>query len=73
MDNDEIRLMQHLRDSSIWRVLKKMYHHMGKAFAQERHPNELTKMLKNIFVGIVTEPVKPFELKELKAAKGGSK
>lgn len=54
----------------MWSVLRKMYHHMGKAFAQEPHPNELTKMLKNIFVGIVTEPVKPFELKDLKASKG---
>ena len=75
-----MKLMEHLRDSSMWNALRKMDHHMVKTFAQEPHPNEFAKMLEELFGGIVMEPVKPdsfteqmFELKELKAAIGRAK
>ena len=75
-----MKLMEHLRDSSMWSALRKIDHHMVRTFAQEVHPNELAKMLEELFGGIAMAPVKPdsfteqmFELKELKAAIGGPK
>ena len=73
-----MKLMEHLREASMWSALRTMDHHMVKTSAQEPHPNEFAKMLEELFGGIVTEPFKPDSLtehliKELQAAVGGPK
>lgn len=75
-----MKLVEHLQDPFMCSALREMDHHMVKTLAQEPHPNEIAKMLEELFGGIVTELVKPerfteqvFELNELKAAIGQAK
>ena len=54
-----MKLVEHLQDPFMCSALRKMDHHMVKTLAQEPHPNEIAKMLEELFGGIITEPVKP--------------
>ena len=75
-----LKVREHLQNSSMWNALHKMDYHTVKTFVQEPHPNEFSKILEELFNGIVTEPVKAntfteqmFEVKELKTAIGRAK
>ena len=48
-----MKLVEHLQDPFMCSALRKMDHHMVKTLAQEPHPNEIAKMLEELFGGIV--------------------